>query len=77
MLIFLAKGRRGQDHMVVGFITTYAISAITTKVVSSNPVHGEMYSIQYYKIKFVSDLRQWQELLFLPLSGRHAKIMLR
>jgi hypothetical protein len=44
--------------MVVGFITTYAISAITTIVVSSNPVHGEMYSIQYYEIKFVSDLRQ-------------------
>ena len=31
---------------------------ITTKVVSSNPVHGEMYSIQHYVIKFVSDLRQ-------------------
>ena len=27
---------------------------ITTKVVSSNPVHGEVYSIQHY----VSDLRQ-------------------
>ena len=31
---------------------------ITTKVVSSNPVHGEVYSIQLYVIKFVSDLRQ-------------------
>jgi hypothetical protein len=29
---------------------------ITTKVVSSNTAHGEMYSIQYYVIKFVSDL---------------------
>jgi uncharacterized protein with PQ loop repeat len=29
---------------------------ITTKVVSSNPVHGEVYSIQHYVIKFVSDL---------------------
>jgi len=28
---------------------------ITTKVVSSNPVHGEMYSIQHCVIKFVSD----------------------
>ena len=28
------------------------------KVVSSNPVHGEVYSIQHYVIKFVSDLRQ-------------------
>jgi hypothetical protein len=31
---------------------------ITTKVVSSNRVHGEVYSIQQYVIKFVSDLRQ-------------------
>jgi hypothetical protein len=29
-----------------------------TNVVSSNPAHGEMYSIQYYVIKFVSVLRQ-------------------
>jgi hypothetical protein len=28
---------------------------ITTKVVSLNPVHGEVYSIQRYVIKFVSD----------------------
>jgi hypothetical protein len=31
---------------------------ITTKVVSSNPAHGKVYSIQHYVIKFVSDLRQ-------------------
>ena len=31
---------------------------ITTKVLSLNPVHGEVYSIQHYVIKFVSDL-QW------------------
>ena len=31
---------------------------ITTKVVSSNPVHREMYSKQHYVIKFVSDMRQ-------------------
>ena len=31
---------------------------ITTKVVSSNPVHGEVHSIQHYMIKFVSNLRQ-------------------
>jgi hypothetical protein len=30
---------------------------LTTKVVSLNPVHGEMYSIQHYVIQFVSDLR--------------------
>ena len=32
--------------------------SITTKVVSSNPAHGEEYSKQHYVIKFVSDLRQ-------------------
>jgi hypothetical protein len=31
---------------------------ITTNVVSSNPVHGEAYSIQRYVIMFVSELRQ-------------------
>jgi hypothetical protein len=31
---------------------------IPTKVMSSNPAHGEVYSIQHYVIKFVSDLRQ-------------------
>jgi len=30
--------------------------SITTKVVSSNPVHGEVYLAQHYVIKFVSDL---------------------
>jgi len=30
---------------------------ITTNVVSSNTVHGDVYSIQHYVIKFVSDLR--------------------
>ena len=32
--------------------------SITTKVVSSNPAHVEVYSIRQYVIKFVSDLRQ-------------------
>ena len=45
------RGRRGRDCMIVGFTTTCVISAnnpITTKVVSSNPAHGEVYSIQLY-----------------------------
>ena len=32
--------------------------ALTTNIVSSNPAHGETYSIQHYVIKFVNDLRQ-------------------
>jgi hypothetical protein len=43
--------RRGRDRMVVGFTTA---RTITAKVVSSNPPHGEMYSIQHYVIKCVS-----------------------
>ena len=31
---------------------------ITTKAASSNPVHGDVYSMQHYVIKFVSDLLQ-------------------
>ena len=31
---------------------------MTTKVVSSNPVHGEVYFTQHYVIKLVSYLRQ-------------------
>ena len=46
------RGRRGRDQLVVGFTTT----AIKTKVLSTNPAHGEVYSIQQYVIKFVSDL---------------------
>ena len=31
---------------------------ITTKVVTSNPAHGRLYSIQLYMIKFVSNLQK-------------------
>ena len=51
-------GCRTRDRMVVEFKSTYAISAYH-KVVSANPVHGEVYSIQLYVIKFVSDQRQF------------------
>ena len=30
---------------------------ITTNIVSSSPVHGEVHSIQRYMITFVSDLQ--------------------
>ena len=49
-LLKQARGRRGHDRMVVGFTTTYEIS---TKVVSSNLAHGEVYSIQHYVMKFL------------------------
>jgi hypothetical protein len=39
---------RDRDRMVVGFTTTCVISAYHHKIVSSNPVHCEMYSIQHY-----------------------------
>jgi len=46
-IIFFYKGRRGRDHMVVGYTTIHVQSVpITTNVVSSNPAHGEVYSIQ-------------------------------
>ena len=57
-LIFLSKDRRGRDRIVVRFMTTMSSVPITTNVVSSNPVRGEVYSIQHYVIKFGSDLRQ-------------------
>jgi hypothetical protein len=41
----LGKGRRGRDRMVVGFITTYAISAYHHQHL--NPAHGEVYLIQH------------------------------
>ena len=54
--------RRGCDGIIVGFKTTKNVLTlslpITTNLVSSNPAHGEVYSIQHYAIKFVSDLRQ-------------------
>jgi hypothetical protein len=31
---------------------------ITTKVVSSNPTHGEVYLMQHNGIKFINDLQQ-------------------
>ena len=58
-LNLLLLGGAVRDHMVVEFITSYMQSVpITTNIVSLNPVHGEVYSIQHYVIKSVSDLQQ-------------------
>ena len=55
------KNNSGWNNMyisVVGFTTTYMQSVTnTTKLVSSNPAHGEVFSMHHYVIKFVSDLR--------------------
>ena len=40
---------------------------ITTKVVSSNPVHGEVYSIQHYLIRLFSNSRH-AGLWFSPVT---------
>jgi hypothetical protein len=37
---------------------------ITTEVVSLNPAYGEVYLIQHYVMKFVSDLQQEFTALF-------------
>ena len=57
------RGCRGHDNMVVGFITTYAISAYYHWHCEFESRTGEVYSIQYYVIKFVSDLRQFGDFL--------------
>ena len=44
---------------------------ITTNVVSSNPVHSEVYSMQRYVILFVSDLRQGSLVSSTNKTDRH------
>ena len=47
---------------------------ITTKVVSLYPVYREVYLIQYYVIKFVSDLRQVGGFLWVLLFPPQIKL---
>ena len=47
----------GRGRMVVGFETTVQSVPITIRVGSSNPSHGEVYSI-HFMIMFVCDLQQ-------------------
>jgi hypothetical protein len=64
------RGCRSCDRMVVGFTTFYAISPYHHKRCEFKFLSGEVYSIQGYVIKFVSDLRQvggfLRELRFPP-----------
>jgi hypothetical protein len=50
--------RGGSLSFLVGTISNVLVNknTITTEVVSLNPVHGDVYSIQNYAIKFVGDL---------------------
>jgi hypothetical protein len=63
---FIGEGNRRKPDLWLFDLQLPAQSVPTiTKVVSSNPVHGEISSIQHYVIKFVSDFRQvW----FSPVS---------
>ena len=56
-IISTVRCHRGIDRMVDLQLPMQSV-IITTKAVSLNPVYGEVYSIQNYVIKFVSDLRQ-------------------
>jgi hypothetical protein len=44
---------------------------ITTNIVSSNPANGEVYLIQHYVIKFVSDLIQHYVIKFVSDLIQH------
>jgi hypothetical protein len=46
------------DILILNFLGEVERILWKTNVVSSNTAHGEVYSIQHYVIKFVSDLRQ-------------------
>ena len=48
----------GRDLMEIGFTTTCAISAYHHSSCEFESRSGEVYLIQHYVIKFVSDLRQ-------------------
>jgi hypothetical protein len=85
MLFNLIKigGSRGRDRMVVGFTTTYAISAYHHWCCEFESRSGR--GVQHYVIKFVSDLRHvggfLQVLRFSPINKteRHdiAEILLK
>jgi hypothetical protein len=57
LLVEDPRGRRGHVCMVVGFTTAYAISAYHHLRCKFKYHSGEVFSIQHYVIKFVSDLR--------------------
>ena len=54
----LPRGCHGHDCVVVGFTTTFAISAYHHWSCKFESCAGKMYFIQHYVIKFICDLQQ-------------------
>jgi hypothetical protein len=42
-------------HVSIIYLPVQSVP-ITTKVVSSNPAHGEVYSLQHFAMKFANDV---------------------
>ena len=66
----VSSTKKTERHNIAEILLKVALNIITipnitTKVTSSNPSHGEVYSIQLNVIKFVSDLRQVDGILLL------------
>jgi len=56
IVLHIKGGRRGRYRMVFRLKTTNAISAYHLSLSILNPAQDDVYSIQPYVIKFVSDL---------------------
>ena len=57
-IIILKRVCRGRYLLELDLQLPVQSVPITTKVVSSNPVHDKVYFIQHYVIKFVGDFLQ-------------------
>ena len=65
IILTLISPRGHGDRMIVGFTTTYAISAYHHSRCEFKSHSGEVHSIQHYMIKFVSELRQVGDFLLV------------
>ena len=54
-----------RDCLIVGLQLPVQSVPITSNIVSSNPVYEEVYSIEHFLIKFISDLRQVDDFLLV------------